>query len=284
MAVSQRVVAGTAAQLRWQAVNQDGEPSDPGLTTVQATRSDGSTVLAAGSPTVIDGTARTVEIAPQECDLLTVTWTGALAVETVEVEIVGGVYFTVAELRAHHTAVTDDVEYPAEMVRQMRQVVEVIFEHPHIGVFFVPRFMTIAPSNGMVRQRGVRTVHWVRLDDGSFVTSGLDDYVEISADGVQCLSSAIDLVGLVAGYPAPPADVWRVAMLATRHLLTAHRTEMDFRVMSVTNPDGSRSQYATPGLSQWVTGIPEVDEVLKRYGAQARQRVGSIHTVPWVHK
>lgn len=277
MSVGQRIVAGTAATLSWQAVDQDGEPSDPGTTTVEVTRSDGSSVIAAGTAATAVGALRTIAIDPQDVDELTAVWTGTTAVETTFIAVVGGVYFTSAELRDEQPSVVSTVEYPLARVLKMRQVIEVVFEQS-TGVYFVPRFQQIAPSNGFCRQRGVREVRWVRLTNGTFVTTNLDSYVERTAGGVIVLSTAVDLVGLVAGFARTPEDIWRVAMLAVRHLLTSNSLNMDYRVMAVSNPDGSMSQYATPGLSLWVTGIPEVDEALKRYRPLANPK--SISTAP----
>ena len=72
----------------------------PGTTTVAVTGSDGSTILAAGTATTVVGTTRTVAIPAQSVDELTAVWTGATATETTTHDVVGGVYFTAAQLRA----------------------------------------------------------------------------------------------------------------------------------------------------------------------------------------
>lgn len=282
MAVRQRIVAGVAATLTWQAVDQDGEPSDPGTTTVAVVRADGSTVHAAGTATTATGTARTVALtAAQNAspDQYTTTWTGATASGQTTIDAAGGVYFTVAALRAAHPAVNNEAAYPAATIIAKRREVEAKFERGGMPAF-VPRFAVVAPSNGKVAQRGVRYVRWVELDDedGTIISSGLDDYTTVTVAGVNC-SASVARVGLVHGYDVPPADVDAAAMLYCRHLLTSHAAQVDMRPLATINPDGSRDTFATPGTGSWVTGIPEVDEVLKGYSLP--RRVGTIHATGW---
>lgn len=283
MAVRQRIVAGSAAQLIWQAVDQYGEPSDPGTTTVAVVRSDGTTVHAAGTATTTpSGTTRravALTAADNIVDQLTATWSGANAAGETTIDVVGGVYFSASELRQFQPLVAVKSDHPDETVYVWRQIVETIFENAS-GLAFVPRWQVCRPSAGRIVMRGVRSVRWVELDDdaGTIVDSGLDDYVEITPEGVACISS-VERVGLVHGIDTP-ADVWRASMLACRHLLTSGVERTDFRPMQVTNPDGSVDQYATPGVAQWVLGIPEVDEVINRY--RPRRQLRSIQVAPWV--
>lgn len=285
MTVRQRIIAGTAATLTWRPVDQDGEPSDPGTTTVAVTRSDGSTVHAAGTATSGSGTSRTVALTLAQNalpDRYTATWTGAAATGTTTTDAAGAVYFGVQELRDRETSVASEETYPTTTVQEMRRVVEDKFERT--GVVFVPRFQVVTPSNGVVSMAGVRSIRWVQLDDEdeTVVTTNLDDYAEVFPQHVQVLSSSVLRMGVERGMDAPPSEVRRAAMRYCRHLLTGTSPGVDYRPLSTVNPDGSRDQYATPGVANWRTGIPEIDEVLMDYAAPSRRRVGTIHTAPWV--
>jgi len=282
MSVRQHIVAQVAASLNWLAIDQDGEPSDPGTTTVAVTRADGSTIHAAGTATTATGNTRTVQItAGQNAapDLLTATWTGVDAAGTTQIAVSGGVYFTADDLRDRHKSVAVTADYPTAEILDARRQVEAKFERPGMPAF-VPRFTVATPSNGFIPQRGVRQVRWVIRDDedDTLVSTGLDDYVTVTDGGIRCASSVAS-AGVEFGYDCPPADVFEAALLYARHLLTTNRSRVDFRPVATINPDGSRDQFATPGVASWVTGIPDVDEVLKAYARRAT--VGSIHARPW---
>lgn len=287
MTVRQRIIAGSAATITWRPVDQDGEPSDPGTTTVAVTRSDGSTVHAAGTATSGSGNTRTVALSLSQNarpDRYTATWTGATATGSTTIDAAGGVYFGVQELRDRESSVAQLADYPTETVQEMRRVVEDKFERT--GVVFVPRFVVVAPSNSVVNMAGVRAIRWVQLDDEAetVITTDLDDYAEIEPQHVRVLSTYVKRIGLERGMDAPPSEVRRAAMRYCRHLLTANQPGVDYRTLSTVNPDGSRDQYAIPGVANWRTGIPEVDEVLMDYAAPSRRRVGTISTAPWVRR
>jgi hypothetical protein len=145
MTARQRIVAGTAATLTWQAVDQNGEPADPGTTTVAVSGSAGAVILAAGTSTTAVGTTRTVAIPAQDVDDLTVTWTGADATATGGVDVVGGVYFTVAQLREWERSLSSGQDYtPADVIAK-RIETETLFEQRTMQAF-VPRFTVLTTT------------------------------------------------------------------------------------------------------------------------------------------
>jgi hypothetical protein len=85
-------------------------------------------------------------------------------------------------------------------------------------------------------------------------------------------------VGVEHGRDYPPDDLKRAAVTAIRHQASQGRSGLDARAMSFQPIDGGNVVLATPGLGPWVTGIPAVDEVLKRYAQDAE--VGVIRLVP----
>jgi len=280
----QRIVAGVAATLTWQATDQNGEPADPGTTTVGVVDSTGTTVLAAGTATTTSGTARTVAIAAQDIDTLTVTWTGANATGTTYVDVVGGVYFTVAALRAEHKAISDTATYPTADIQAARQVVETVFERS-VGYPFVPRLATVQVVDGFAAIRGAKRVRWAQSairtpwvyeED----TADLALSTRIIDDGVICSSNYRQL-GVVYGYDQPPPDIYRHAMNYAKHLLTEGTSGIDMRIMAMQEMDGAQVQFATPGLSVWVTGIPTIDEALKDYRNRHRRTPRPIRSGAW---
>lgn len=280
MSARQRIVAGTVAQLSWQAVDQDGEPSDPGTTTVGVVGSDGSIIVAAGSATSTDpddASIRTVSIPAQAVDQLTATWSGASASGTTTVDVVGGVYFTTAELRAAEATVSVIADFPTALCIEKRLEVETVFED-RTGTAFVPRFKILTPDRrGLIGVSGLRSIRWLQYWDGTFIDDAttIAQATEISASWVRCQSSIAKL-GVVVGFDRPPADVIDKSMLYARHLLTGSTSGIDMRVLAQSAPDGSMVQLASPGRSFYVTGLPEIDEVLKNYKDRTPPRPVSV--------
>lgn len=244
MTAGQRIIAGSTATISWQAVDQDGAPSDPGVTTVAIAGSDGAAVEAA--PVTGAGTSpRSVTVLVDTPDILTVSWAGVAGSAVQAVDVAGGRFLSLAEVRAEQASIANTVTYSDDAMRGAIAVVEAMFEQS-CRVAFVPRLKVVRREDA-VRVPMFRRVRWMA---DRFTPEGV-------MAGTWC--------GVEHGFDSPPADVRRAAILAVRHLLTSGQSQVDFRVTAVVNPDGSRDQLATPGLSLWVTGLPEVDEVLKRY-------------------
>ncbi|MEM9611165.1 MAG: hypothetical protein AAGA99_27410, partial [Actinomycetota bacterium] len=127
----------------------DGEPADltGNTATVSVADADG-TVLAAGAatmPTTADGAA-TFELAAEHTSRprwLTATWTrDDGAVRTSTHELVGGVYFTIADARSEAGGMDNTQKYPDSFIREARYAAEIEAEEI-CGVAFVPRFARI---------------------------------------------------------------------------------------------------------------------------------------------
>ena len=267
MTVRQRIVAGTAATLTWQAVDQNGEPADPGTTTVAVTGSAGTVVLAAGTATTTSGTARTVDIAAQAVDTLTVVWTGVSRTATTYVDVVGGVYFTSAQLRADQPAVANESTHPLADIIEARTITETMFEQ-RTDMAFVPRFAVLTTDRtARARRTGIRSVKWAYTTAGAYITdtTELADVVEVEQWGVAC-AAHIDRVGVVYGFDVPPADIKAVGMLYARHLLAESAASgIDMRAILAQSPDGQAFGAFVPGRPRYITGIETVDAVLRAY-------------------
>jgi hypothetical protein len=267
MTARQRIVAGTAATLTWQATDQNGEPADPGTTTVAVTGSAGTVVLAAGTATTTSDTARTVVIPAQNVDELTVVWTGATATATTYVDVVGGVYFNTAQLRADQLALASQVDYDSAAIFEARAITETMFEQ-RTDTAFVPRFAVLTTDRtARARRTGIRSVKWAQTVAGDYITdtAELARVVEVEQWGVRC-AAHIDRVGVVHGWDVPPPDVRSVAMLYTRHLLAESAASgIDMRAIVQSPPDGQAYGFPTPGRPRFITGIETVDATLRAY-------------------
>jgi hypothetical protein len=279
----QRIVAATEATITWQPTDQEGEPADPAAAvTVGVKRADGTALVADGAATTGTGDSpRAFALSraqTAQLDVLVATWRiGATVVATTHHAIVGRRYVSLAEVRQiDPTLLSTETTKNADMLRA-RDEVETMFEQ-RTGRAWVPRFSVVEVRPGRpLRVRYLRSVRWVQsvLEDGTtadFATTGLAPAGpwEGSYDHFR--------VGVEHGRDYPPDDLKRAAVTAIRHQASQGRSGLDARAMSFQPIDGGNVVLATPGLGPWVTGIPAVDEVLKRYAQDAE--VGVIRLVP----
>lgn len=193
-------------------------------------------------------------------------------------------YFTTARLRAAHPEVSVETTYPPEAIIAKRLVTETKFEQA-TKTAFVPRFRVIPVYDSIAREQLVRSVRWLQLQDGTFITDPAEIAVRcrLSTAGVVVTVPAA-AVGAVVGFDTPPSDVAEAALLYTKHQLTSTASQVDMRVLALNTPDGSMMRFATPGVAGWVTGIPEIDEVLKRYTAPKLPRsIRTDQSPSWVY-
>ena len=207
MTARQRIVAGTAATLTWQAVDQNGEPADPGTTTVAVSGSAGTVVLAAGTATTTSGTARTVDIAAQAVDTLTVVWTGVSRTATTYVDVVGGVYFTSAQLRADQPAVANESTHPLADIIEARTITETMFDQ-RTDMAFVPRFAVLTTDRtARARRTGIRSVKWAYTTAGAYTRHLLAESAASGIDMRAILAQSPDGQAFGAFVPGRPRYV-----------------------------------------------------------------------------
>jgi hypothetical protein len=280
-----RVLRGSAGLASWQPRDGDGEPADPGAAvTVGITSSDGTVLVAPGTATAGTGTAvRTMALTPgmtAQLDVLTATWTVSGVVRAVTyIEVVGGYYYSTADLVAAEPALSDAGKFSVASLVARRAEVEALFESA-CSVAFVPRF-TVERLQVTGRQLAltwpqVRAVRWVRqwtYTPDIFTSVGASD---IARTNVDYASGVVDLatfyahpawlsIGYEHGYDAPPADLKRAALTWARMTALRGSSGVPDRATSMQMPDGGSVTLATPGVGTWRTGVPSVDEVLKRY-------------------
>jgi hypothetical protein len=279
---TQRLVAGSPGVLVWQPTDSEGEPAAPGgVVTVEVGRSNGNVVIAAGTATVAADDARTVTVPLAEMfrtDVLTATWSvdGEPAAVT-SAEVVGGVYVSVAKIRELEPALADAATYPTPLIQAARLEVESMFEDVCRRAF-VPRFrVDVVDGTGrfdlVVRRPDVREVRWATATDwrGTVTPLSVAD-VAGSSSGVLRRYGSLAwpaheriTIGYEFGLAVPPPDMTRAVVAAIRARLNQFRSGIPDRAVSFQQIDGGTVTLATPGTYGWVTGIPEVDEVIKRY-------------------
>ncbi len=279
----QRILAGTAGQIRTTWTGSDGEPAaPPDPVEVHVVRADGTTLLGPDHPAVLDGvtdvTAAVTAAHTATLDLLTATWTGPDDERRISRhEIVGRVFFTIAQARLREDLADD--RYPDALVAAQRTQVEARCEDI-TGVAWVPRFRHVrldGPGHPELQlpDRRLRTIRWLRIHHraGPEDLTGADiDALTVYPDGrvIRPRGWPSGLANIEAGYEhgedQPPPDLRDAAILHLRYLLHRPRSAMPDRASTVTDTEGRT--YRLERASAWTTGIPDVDAV---YQAHSRR-------------
>lgn len=280
----QRVLVGNDATTRTTFYSGDTPADATGDVTVTVTRDDG-TVLAGGTATNASTGVYEFDLADathtSRLDVLTVTWAGLIAgstqVKTTQVEVVGGFYVELGEIRSL-PKLGDSGKFPLEALEDARNWFETLAEE-HCGVAFVPRYARdLVDGNDryelLLNRLYPRSLIGVTVDGVTTSTTGWQLYPSgrLSRDhlGSFAVPTSTTIgrniaVSYTHGYDRPPADLRDVALLAIRDKLLADREGREAgRVLSQTNEFGGTTRFALPG-SDRPTGIPDVDTVLNRY-------------------
>lgn len=280
---AQRILRGTSATLTFQGRDADGEPADPGTVTVGVTRSDGSTVIAAGTATTVAGTTRTVDLTAAQTttlDVLYASWSvSGTTIATTRHDVVGGFYFGIDDLRGAEpsTATAPDLTE----FRRVRSYVETFIEQATRKAF-VPRFdvARIEGSRGydvVLPRLHLRQVRWVKLWSSNTASSTLTPTavaaIPPDPSGIMRLDQStcgyVVEVGFEHGHDAPPADVAREAIRFAREQSNRARTRaLPEAATSMRLDNGSFVTLATPGVGNWHTGITSVDDMIRRYSSR----------------
>lgn len=278
-----RGVAGAPLTISYTPVDSDGEPSgaDPGTVTVTVTRSDGTAVATNAATSGAGVNPRTYQVtATSQLDQLTAAWSIAgVVVHRTMIDIVGGVYATLTEIRGVEDSLGDvGADQRADLIRA-RNEVEEMFERAcgHV-LSFVPRYSirqsTVVGNAGAILPHAfVTAIRSVSYTDrlGAVVPVNIAGGFTIYPDRTFGLNTGWwpscerILVGYEHGMTAPPDDVKRAAIHAVRRQANMARSGVDSRAISYQGPTGEIQRFPTPGLGPWVTGVPEIDEVLEWY-------------------
>lgn len=286
----QRILRSVAATLSWQPVDADGTAATPaGTVTVDVARADGTALVTAGATSGATDAPRTYALSAalnDRLDYLTATWKVAgTAVATTAIEVVGGYYASIAQIRASHATLVNMTKYPDAVVLAARWAVEDEFERITDRAF-VPRYWQGRRSGSggdalVLPHWQLRQVRLLRFyTDGATYTSASStelaaipaspEGVAVRTDGnVFDAGCANVLVGYEHGTDRPPADILRAFYTRVRAVLNDPNSGIPDRATTYTPTGGGTFALATPGSSWFETGIPDVDAVLQRYPARA---------------
>lgn len=280
-APDQVILQGTTATLRVVHLDGDGEPADAaGTVTVTVTDSAGAAVVTAASTTKPEDTTGiyTVELTPAQTadlDRLTATWAdaGDSSTFSTTIDVVGRHWCSVAELRALRN-LDSATKFPDEALRAARDWVTWQIEDI-CGQAFVPRFAfdTVSGTGGsdlLVTKPTVRAVRRVTVTDLDGTTTSYDPTdVHIEDGGWLHLPGGWPrghhnvTVAYTHGLDRPHPDLRTRAMHYIREQSLEDRQGRN--VLSVIDPTGTLTRFASPGGRRRPTGDLELDEVIMRY-------------------
>jgi hypothetical protein len=293
----ERVLRNTAATVSVTFATGSTAVEADASVTVTVKKADGTTLL---STTAVNDPAvgvYTVVIPPQaSLNFLTLTWTGTFSGTSITiesyVEIVGGFFFSISELRGADSALANATRFPDTALIDARQDVETEFEDI-CGRAFVPRYAReyIRDMFASNDERGyykalylthtdpiritgakVGTTAYTSTDALSWETS---QYVELIGGSGIALRGGPLLNGTFTGtptyveyeygFPQVPFQIKQKAIKRARLNLLGMGSTIDPRATTMILPDIGSVNLATPGLRGSETGIPDIDVVLKRY-------------------
>lgn len=288
----QRILQATAATLSL-AVFAGSNTTDPGVTTVTVTRSDGTALKAAGTATSGIGTvARTVALTAADTadlDHLTCVWaTTNSGTLTTQAEIVGNRLFSLAEARTFQAAkypnLVDSQTIDDDELEAARTWIEDEFENI-CGVAFIPRFAyEIYDRPGAMSQllrhndvQSIRSIEYRVLGNTTWVALTSDELTAVIVNRESVIESENGLplwfparqlrVGYVYGRTQIPFAIKQAGLRLLAYASTP--SNLPERALSLSDEIGT-FRLATPGMRGSWFGLPEVDAVLARYQNRTR--------------
>lgn len=266
----QRILTGSAGALELTLRDADGEPDiTPTTITVRVTRGDGSTLLAGGTATTQSGSTHTVTLTRAQTatpDRLTCTWsTGGVEIATTVVDLVGGHWFSLSEMR-NRTGVSKRSD---DELRAARDAWADLADRA-TGVAWVPRWWreTFHHSGGWIivpEWARVRSVVSCTVDGSPVDVSGwgLDaDGGVIVAD--TALAPAEAVLTYLHGFDMPPRPLVDAGLEYVEWRLTSDRNGISPRALGFTASDGGTYRFASANVDN-PTGLPDVDAMLRHY-------------------
>jgi hypothetical protein len=285
-----RVLRNTAATVSVTFYSGSSPVEADGVVTVVATKADGTTLFstnATNSPSV--GVYSTVIPAQATLNLITLTWTGSFTGTPVsitsQVEIVGGFYFSIGELRAYEKSFENLTKYPDQALMQARDEVESEFEDICHRAF-VPRFwreqsVEIDPDESMLWLEKPEAIRFNSLSQNansyiSYYNSGYLIRDKNSPRGIHVVNNALNLFNYDTmyypitaeyeyGLTSVPIPIKQKALKRAKQNLLGLKSTIDERATTMLLPDIGQVNLATPGERGAETGVPDIDVVLRRY-------------------
>ena len=271
-AADQQILAGVGSTARVAFRDQHGEtvtPAPGATVTVEVTSAWAQfapvTASASADPT---GWTAPLPAVPRP-DLLTLTWTdNSGTVVSSTVEIVGGYYGTISEIRGDDRSMIDQtmgdpVKFPTGRLVAARRFVEEEFETV-CGRAFVPRYAAVtvtADGHVALPHPDVRAIHRVTVDG-----------VEIPAPtpastGTTIISGVTGPVSVLYehGTDRPPQAIVRAFFTRVRHAVNALSSAVPDRASTFSSENGATYSLLTEGRAGSITAIPSVDAALRAH-------------------
>ncbi len=271
--------------LSWQ-YYEDGDPADPGTTTIGIVDGNGTEVVAPLTATSGTGTdPRTYALAAvADPTVLTVTWTYSNGAQTDRIDVVGGWLFTEPALRAwDNSALSDTSTYSDALLAAERERVTDDLER-WTGRSWVPKYCRLEACGDGTRElwldRGVtRTADGKQLDCPGKAADSIEvltvtvngtsidtsnvavfDGVLWRTDTVWTQATALDPMNVVVeftyGVEAGTGGADRIGMMLARDRLIP--SNISDRASSFSDELGTY-RFVTAGFGRNVTSIPEVN-------------------------
>lgn len=288
----ERILRNTSAIISQTFYNGETAVEADSPVTVVAKKADGTTLFSVTATNDPGVGIYTVVIPPQaNLNILTLTWTGTFSSTVVSlestVEIVGGFYFSIAELRGFDSIFSNIVKYTNDALVNARNQVESEFEDICHRAF-VPRFyretgVITDPDEDMIWLEKpelikILTFKVNNIDYSSWYGSGYFARDKYSPRGIHVYNSALGLFAfnpdyypdaIVAEYEygmtQVPLPIKQKALKRARMLLVGQNSTIDERALTMSLPDIGTVNLATPGMRGAETGVPDIDVVLRRY-------------------
>lgn len=258
----------------------DGQLTDAtGDVTATLKRLDGTTINSAVAAHPDVGVYTYTPPEQPQPDYLTLDWTGTLAGAAVSirdfVEIVGGFYFGLTQVRDEYSDLQNVAKWPNAKLAAKR--VEVEQECDTLtGQAWVPRFARfLLDGSGTdelvvpaVMLRTVRAASVAAWAGGTFTALSAGELAGVAAldSGVLVRDGALwpagrrnVLVEVEHGADLPPGDIATAVMTRLRSKLAAPTSAIPGRALSWTPGMGGVFRISTPNAR--MTGIPDVDGV-----------------------
>lgn len=286
----ERVLRNTAATVSVTFYNGTTPVDADANVTIVAKKADGSTLISTTATNEVDPGVYSVVIPPQaNLNVITLQWTGSftgtpVTIESI-VEIVGGFYFSIAELKAMDANFSNTTKYPTSTLIDARMAVEAEFEDI-TGRAFVPRYyrelgISTDDDSQMLWLEKPEPIRFISFDiDGvsqmAWVNAGYLTRDKYSPRGIRVSSDALGVFSYDPlyyptnaeyeyGMTQVPIPIKQKALKRAKQYLLGQRSTIDERATTMTLPDIGTINLATPGQRGSETGVPDIDVVLQRY-------------------
>lgn len=278
-----RIQRGSPADLSVTFYGDETPTNADGAVTYVVKNRAGTTIASGTATNSATGVYKFTLAAQAVLGTLTIAWSGTFQGSPVTItsyaEVISGVYFSVAELRAFDSALANTTKYPNSKLQDARTSAEMDFERI-CGRAFLPRYNWEVLSGEGCRELWLEKPEFLRLISLSVGVS--PDIADWSSRTLLKVPDNLRSVRLplyeywpvgdynVAieyeyGRDTVPFDIKRAALKFARYKLVSDQSRIDERATVMQVPEFGSFSLATPGFRGSYTGIPDVDVVLKEY-------------------